>query len=169
MSSRTVGSQRPTPRTDVLRRDWDALAAGYDRFVTPFTFELAEELVAGLGLRPGLRVLDVACGTGAFAIAAGRGGAQVVAVDLAGEMIERLHVRARARGLSIDGRVMDGQALAFDDRTFDVAASLHGVSAFPDVAGGVRELARVTRPGGRVVVAGYGAPRRAELLAFFLG
>jgi SAM-dependent methyltransferase len=64
---------------------------------------------------------------------------------------------------------MDGMALEFPDDAFDVSASLNGVSVFPDLAGGLAELVRVTRPGGRVVVGAFGAFPRAELIAFFVG
>lgn len=155
--------------TQVIRAAWDTIAPGYDRFATPFAVDLAERLLARIDLRPGMRVLDVATGTGAVAITAARRGAEVVGVDLSAAMIERLLARAeRARLSNLEGRVMDGQALDLDDDTFDVAVSLHGVSLFPDVAAGLRELARVTRPGGRVLVGAFGASGQVEFLAFHL-
>ena len=64
---------------------------------------------------------------------------------------------------------MDGHALQFDDDTFDLAASQHGVSLFPDIDCGLRELVRVTRPGGRVLIVAFGPLHKAEFLTFFFG
>ena len=158
------------PSTEQIRGAWDALAGGFDRFVTPETMALGEEVVRRIGLRPGTRVLDVAAGSGALSIPAARAGADVVATDLAPAMIERLDARARAEGLSsLRGRVMDGQALDLDADTFEVAVSMNGVSLFPDMARGLAELVRVTRPGGRVVIVAFGPIEKVEFIAFVIG
>ena len=95
--------------------------------------------------------LDVGAGSGALAIPAAQRGADVLAIDLAPTMIERLG--ARARGLpNLRGRVMDGGHLGLSDNSFDVAASVNGVTLFPDVSAGIAKMVRVTKPGGRVVV-----------------
>jgi ubiquinone/menaquinone biosynthesis C-methylase UbiE len=159
-----------TPTQDQIRGAWDAVAAGFDEFVTPQTLRLGEEIVGRLGLEPGMRFLDVATGSGALALPAARLGAQVVAVDIAPTMIERLRTRADVEGLpNLDGQVMNGQALELDDGTFDVSASLNGVSLFPDLAGGLAELVRVTKPGGRVLIAAFGPLPKAEFIALFFG
>jgi ubiquinone/menaquinone biosynthesis C-methylase UbiE len=158
------------PTQEQVRAAWDTLAAGFDEYMTPLTMQVGEEIVDRAGIQPGSRLLDVAAGSGAVALAAARVAAQVVATDIAPGMIEALRARANAAGLSnLDARVMDGMALEFPDDTFDVSASLNGVSVFPDLAGGLAELVRVTRPGGRVVVGAFGAFPRAELIAFFVG
>src|SRR5690606_35021802 len=91
---------------------WDAIASGYDTFVTEPGMPSAEDALLRAGLRAGMRVLDVASGSGALSIPAARHGAQVVAADLSPVMIERLNARARAEGLTnLEGRVMDGHAL----------------------------------------------------------
>jgi ubiquinone/menaquinone biosynthesis C-methylase UbiE len=158
------------PTTEQIRGAWDSLAPGFDQYVTPRNLPFGDEVLQRVDLRPGIRFLDVACGTGAFAVPAARRGADVVAVDLSPAMIEQLTQRARAAGLgNIDGRVMDGLALEFGNDTFDVTASLNGISLFPDLDRGLREAVRVTKPGGQVLVAGFGAPQRAEFLGFFMG
>ena len=63
---------------------------------------------------------------------------------------------------------MDGQALDLDADTFDVAVSMNGVSLFPDMAQGLAELVRVTRPGGRVVIAAFGPIEKVEFITFFI-
>lgn len=159
------------PTTEQARDVWDTLAPGFDLFTTPeWSMPFGEQALRRVDLRPGIRFLDVACGSGALAIPAARRGASVVAVDIAPAMIERLTARARAQGLSnIEGRVMNGEALALPDDAFDVAASQNGVSGLPDLKGALQEIVRVTRPGGRVLIVAFGAPQKAECLRFLLG
>ena len=154
-----------------IRNAWDSIAAGYDEFVTPSGgWALPEDALRRVGLRPGMRFLDVAAGSGALSIPAARLGAQVVAVDLTPAMIERLSARAQAEGLSnLEARVMDGHALELEDDAFDISGSQFGVMLFPDLPRGLRELARVTKPGGRVVIVAYGPPTNVEFLGFFTG
>lgn len=152
-----------------IRDGWDRLAARFDEHTTPLTMAFAAQLLDRLDIGPEVRMLDVACGSGALSIPAARRGAQVIGVDLAPAMIERLAARARAEGLdTVEARVMDGTALSFADATFDVAVSLNGVSLFPDVDGGLAEMARVLEPGGRAQVAAFGSPDTVEFLGYFL-
>jgi ubiquinone/menaquinone biosynthesis C-methylase UbiE len=149
---------------------WDAIAAGYDEFVTPTHMWLGNEALARAGIEPGLRFLDVAAGSGALSIPAARLGAQVVATDLSPAMVERLGARVRAEGLrDVETRVMDGHALEFEDDAFDIAGSQYGVMLFPDLPRALEEMARVTKPGGRVFLVVYGPPTRFEILGFFMG
>jgi ubiquinone/menaquinone biosynthesis C-methylase UbiE len=159
------------PTTEQVRDAWDALAPRFDRFTTQdWSMPFGEQALRSVDLRPGVRLLDVACGSGGLAIPAARRGADVVAVDIAPAMIDRLTARVQAEGLSnIVGRVMNGEALELPDDTFDVSASQNGVSMFPDLMGGLREIVRVTKPGGRVLIVAFGAPQKAEFLGFFLG
>jgi ubiquinone/menaquinone biosynthesis C-methylase UbiE len=158
-----------TQQLQQTRNAWDNIAAGYDKFVTP-RWALAEDVLARAGLRPGMRFLDVASGSGALSIPAARLGAQVLAVDLSPAMIRRLDARAREEGLTgLEGRVMDGHALELEDDAFDISGSQFGIMLFPDLPRGLRELVRVTRPGGRVLMVAYGPPAKIEFLTFFLG
>jgi ubiquinone/menaquinone biosynthesis C-methylase UbiE len=150
------------------RRAWDRVAPGYDEFVTPTYFGLGAEALRRAGIRPGVRLLDVAAGSGALSLAAARLGARVTAVDISPVMVERLGARARREGLDLDARVMDGHALELADGTFDMVASEFGVMLFPDLPQGLREMARVTRRGGRVVVVAFGSPGKIEFLHFFI-
>lgn len=151
------------------RAAWDAIAAGFDRFVTEPGMPVAEDALRRAGAAPGMRVLDVACGSGALALPAARLGARVLGVDISPEMIARLEARARAAGLAnVEGRVMDGHALDLPDDAFDIAGSQFGVMLFPDLPRGVREMTRVTRPGGRVVMVVFQHPSKIEFLQFFV-
>jgi ubiquinone/menaquinone biosynthesis C-methylase UbiE len=158
-----------TQELQQTREAWDGIAPGYDEFVTPTHMQLGSEGLRRAGLRHGMRFLDVAAGSGALSIPAARLGARVLATDLASVMLERLKARARAERLELETRVMDGHALELDDDTFDVSGSQFGVMLLPDMPRGVSELARVTRPGGRVLMTVFGAPERVEFFAFFLG
>lgn len=162
-----MATQAPT--TEQIRDAWDTLAPGFDDHVTPHNVQFGDRVLQGVDIGPGTRFLDVAAGSGALSIPAARRGADVLATDIAPTMVERLVSRAQAEGLTnLTGRVMDGQALDLDDDTFDVSASQHGVSLFPDLKGGLAELARVTKRGGRMVIVAFGPIQQAEFLGFFL-
>jgi SAM-dependent methyltransferase len=83
-------------------------------------------------------------------------------------MLKKLEARAREEGLDLETRVMDGHALELEDDVFDVAGSQFGVMLFPDMPRGIKELARVTKPGGRVLMTVYGAPQKIEFFSFFV-
>lgn len=159
-----------TQQQEYLREAWDAIAAGFDEFITPTNMRLAEMALQQAGVGPGMRVLDVAAGSGAVAIPAARLGARVLATDISPVMVEHLQARAHHEGLSsLEAQVMDGQALDIADDTFDVTASQFGIMLFPDLPQGLRELVRVTKPGGRGLIVAFGPPTKAEFLGFFLG
>jgi ubiquinone/menaquinone biosynthesis C-methylase UbiE len=159
----------PQISKDQTQTAWDGIAAGYDRTNTPSQMWLGGEGLRRAGLRAGMRFLDVAAGSGALSIPAARLGAQVLATDLSPAMLERLQRRARDEGLDVETRVMDGHELDLDDGGFDVAGSQFGVMLFPDMPRGISELARVVRPGGRVLMTAYGDPHEIEFLGFFVG
>jgi ubiquinone/menaquinone biosynthesis C-methylase UbiE len=147
---------------------WDEIAAGYDRTNTPSQMWVANEGLRRAGLSPGMRFLDVAAGSGALSIPAGRLGARVLATDLSPAMLKRLDRRAGDEGLTIETRVMDGHALDLDDDSFDLAGSQFGVMLFPDMPKGISEMTRVVEPGGRVLMNVYGDPHGIEFLGFFV-
>jgi ubiquinone/menaquinone biosynthesis C-methylase UbiE len=157
-----------TQEHEQTRVAWDEIAAGYDRTNTPSQMWLGNEGLRRAGLRPGMRFLDVAAGSGALSIPAARLGARVLATDLSPAMLERLERRAREERLTVETRVMDGQALELDDESFDMAGSQFGVMLFPDMPRGIKEMARVTKPGGRVLMTVYGNPHEIEFLGFFM-
>jgi ubiquinone/menaquinone biosynthesis C-methylase UbiE len=116
-----------------------------------------EELVKDLGITDGLEVLDLGCGDGTTALPAARLGARVVGVDIASNLVEAGNRRAAAEGLT-SCRFQEGDASDlrdFDDDSFDLVVSIFGAmfAAKPfDVA---REMVRVTRPGGRIVMGNW--------------
>jgi ubiquinone/menaquinone biosynthesis C-methylase UbiE len=100
-----------TEEQEQMRVAWDKVAAGYDEFVTPTYFSLGAEALRRAGLHPGMRLLDVASGSGAVSLSAARLGANVTSVDISPVMVERLKARARKEGIDLEARVMDGHAL----------------------------------------------------------
>lgn len=157
------------PQADQMRRAWDALADGYDTHVTPTHEPLANEALDHIDIRPGTRFLDVAAGSGALGLAAARRGADVLGIDISPGMIDRLNARARRAGLStLTGQVMDGHDLDLGNDSFDAAGSMLGVMLFPDLPRGLSEMARVTKPGGKVLVVTFGPPAQVEFLGFVM-
>ncbi|MDX6438741.1 MAG: hypothetical protein QOF45_1324 [Gaiellaceae bacterium] len=126
----------------------------YER-ITDLLTESQEGLVAALEPQAGEKWLDVATGTGAVARMAARAGAEVTGVDLAPDLIETARDQTQAKGLSVRFDVGDAEALPYEDASFDVVVSTFGVMFAPDHAAVARELARVTRPGGRLGLANW--------------
>lgn len=153
-----------------MQAAWDHIAEGYDTYVTPtHDWRLPKNALKRAGLIGGMRFLDVASGSGALSIPAARLGAQVTAVDLSSEMIRLLNKRAKEEGLSnLEGKVMDGHALEFEDNSFDISGSQFGVMLFPDLPQGLFEMVRVTKRGGKVLIIAYRAPNKVEFLTYFL-
>lgn len=148
---------------------WDAIAPGYDEYVAPGEAALANEALRLVGLKRGERFLDVAAGPGGLSLPAARIGAKVLATDWSPAMIERFEARVRDEGLSdAEGRVMDAHDLKIEDDTFDVSGSQFGVMLVPDQPLALREMVRVTKPGGRVLLIAYGSPADFEALQFFI-
>lgn len=151
------------------RAAWDRIARGYDRTNTATQMWLANEGLRRVGLRSGMRFLDVAAGSGALSIPAARLGAEVLATDQSPVMLELLAARAHQEGQIIETRVMDGHALELPDDRFDVVGSQFGVMLFPDMPKGIREMVRVARPGGAVLLHAYGEPHHVDFLGFLVG
>ena len=167
--STSHGEATTTEEHNAPPEAWDAIADGYDRYVAPKELHLANEALRLVGLEPGERFLDVAAGTGGLSLPAARLGAQVLATDWSPAMIGRFEERVSEEGLSkAEGRVMDCHALDLPDDSFDVTGSQFGVMLVPDQPGALREMVRVTRPGGRVLVIAYGSPAELEFLQFFI-
>jgi demethylmenaquinone methyltransferase/2-methoxy-6-polyprenyl-1,4-benzoquinol methylase len=126
---------RITPVYDLMNR---VMTAGLDRRWR----RLAAEAV----VRPGNRVVDVCCGTGDLALAALAAGGRVTGLDFSERMLER----ARRKSAAVEWIRGDALALPFPDSSFDCATVGFGVRNLADLAGGLSELRRVLRPGGRL-------------------
>jgi demethylmenaquinone methyltransferase / 2-methoxy-6-polyprenyl-1,4-benzoquinol methylase len=160
-----------------VRAMFERIAGVYDAMNTAMTAGLhhrwrarAADLAA---IGPGSHVLDVATGTGDLALELARrvspGGA-VVGSDFAEAMLARARAKAAALGAgAVRPRFEAGDALAlpYADSSFDAATVAFGVRNFSDLSRGLGEMARVVRPGGRVVVLELTTPTRAPLSLFY--
>ena len=133
------------------RRMW--ALGDYHRFATQLVWSVGPVLVEAAGVRPGMRVLDVAAGTGNVALRAAEAGADVVASDLTPESLEA--GRRAAGGLAVEWVEADAEALPFADGEFDVVTSAFGAIFAADQRAVARELQRVCRPGGTIVMANF--------------
>jgi SAM-dependent methyltransferase len=122
----------------------------YDAVATHVIPALGPVLVERTGIQPGDRVLDIAAGSGNASLPAARVGAQVVASDLTPELLEHGREHAASQGLDIEWHEGDAERLPYDDASFDVTMSLVGIMFAPHHQESADELARVTRPGGRI-------------------
>jgi demethylmenaquinone methyltransferase / 2-methoxy-6-polyprenyl-1,4-benzoquinol methylase len=135
-----------------VRTMFDRIAPVYDLMNRVMTLVLDQRwrrLTAQTAVRPGDRVLDACCGTGDLALADLRAGAErVVGLDFSEPMLER----ARRKSADVEWVAGDMMALPFGDAEFDAVTVGFGVRNVDDLAAGIRELRRVTRPGGRLGV-----------------
>ena len=144
---------------------WNQHIDLYQSVFEPLTDQFAGAALAAMKPAAGDRLLDCAAGTGGAAILAARAGAKVAAIDAASAMVTRIASRAEAAGLSISTACMDAQALDFPDDCFELSLSILGIILCPDPIAALRELARVTRPGGRIALVTWTEPESYELAA----
>jgi SAM-dependent methyltransferase len=120
-----------------------------------YSSDSAEEFIDRLNIQPGMRVLDVACGTGNLAIPAARKGAQVTGVDIAPNLLEQARARATAEKLPAVFTEGDAEQLNLPDAQFDVVMTMFGAMFAPRPEVVAAELARVCRPGGIIAMANW--------------
>jgi SAM-dependent methyltransferase len=122
----------------------------YPSMVETFLLPLGPRLVEACEIGPGMRVLDVAAGTGNASIPAAASGATVVASDLTPELFEAGRARAAAEGVELEWAEADAEDLPFEDASFDVVISSIGVMFAPHHQAAADQLVRVCRPGGKI-------------------
>ena len=130
------------------RKMW--ASGDYPSMVETFLLPLGPRLVEACGIGPGMRVLDVAAGTGNAAIPAAERGAEVTASDLTPELFEAGRERAASAGVEMDWVEADAERLPFEDGSFDVVISSIGAMFAPRHEAVADELVRVCRPGGTI-------------------
>jgi ubiquinone/menaquinone biosynthesis C-methylase UbiE len=137
--------------TELKARHRAMWASGdYPSMVETFLLPLGPRLVDACGIGPGMRVLDVAAGTGNASIPAAQRGAHVTASDLTPELLDAGRQRPEAAGLELEWVTADAERLPFDDESFDVVMSAIGVMFAPHHQIAADELVRVCRPGGTI-------------------
>jgi SAM-dependent methyltransferase len=131
--------------------------------------ESGEALVQRIGIRQGIRVLDVGCGDGTTAIPAARTGADVLGVDIARNLVDAGNKRAAEQGLT-NLKFQQGDATNLEgipDQTFDLTMSVFGAMFAPKPFDVAKEMVRVTKPGGRIVMGNW-IPNDPTLVAQIL-
>jgi len=139
----------------------DALPAGYRAWrgttLGEITDALEQRLLLELiGAPAGLEILDVGCGDGALAITLGKRGARVTGIDASPQLIESARKRAHGEGEPIAFDVAEAQALPFASGSFDVVVAVTVLCLLEDAGAALREMARVLRPGGRLIIGELG-------------
>lgn len=156
------------PKKENIRTMFDSIASDYDRLNHILSLDIdkgwrkkAVREIAGSGLR--MDILDVACGTGDFAIAIARAASpesHVTGLDLSEGMMEIGRKKVHAAGL--DGRISmeqgDCEQMNFPDGTFDRVSAAFGVRNFEHLEKGLREMLRVLKPGGKTVILELSVP-----------
>lgn len=151
-----------------VRRMFDGVAKRYDITNSVLTAGIdaqwRRDSLAAVDPRPGERILDLAAGTGVSSTAFAEAGAQVVPCDFSiGMLAEGKKVRPELPFVA-----GDGTRLPFADDTFDAVLVSFGIRNFVDPVAGLREMARVTRPGGRVVVCEFSTPTWAPFRVAYM-
>jgi len=145
-----AAASEPNPNKALWEKgDFTRLAA--------FMRDSGEDLVASLGITPGLDVLDLGCGDGTTAVPEAQLGATVLGVDIASNLVTAGNERAKALGLT-NLRFREGDASdlnELDDDSFDLVVSIFGAMFAPRPADVAKEVVRVTRSGGRIVMGNW--------------
>lgn len=143
---------------------WGARARDFAERLEQLGLPLLGAALDAALITPGSRVLDAGSGAGLLAVLASFRGARVTALDASAPLLEI----ARERLPSADIRQGDLEALPFDEASFDAVIAVNSVFYATDIGNAIRELKRVVRPGGRVVITVWGSPDRCELLSEIL-
>jgi ubiquinone/menaquinone biosynthesis C-methylase UbiE len=145
-----------TPEMETLKTKLKAtwISGDFDKIAASFA-DGAAEFVERLNLKPGMSVLDVACGTGNQSIPAAQTGADVTGVDIAPNLIEQARKHAVDKGLKIRFDEGDAENLPYTNANFDVVMTMFGAMFAPRPELVADELVRVCRPGGLIVMANW--------------
>jgi ubiquinone/menaquinone biosynthesis C-methylase UbiE len=123
--------------------------------IAQYSEPVAEQFIARRAITPGMRVLDVACGTGNLAIPAAKAGAIVTGVDIVPNLLEQARARAQREGVQVQFDEGDAEHLPYPDASFDLIVSMCGAMFAPRPARVAAELVRVCRPGGHIAMANW--------------
>ena len=166
----------PGAYKETTRAQWQEAAEAWNRWgptLEQWLGEATEVMLDQAQIGEGAQVLDLAAGAGGQTLAAARrvgSSGRVVATDISPEILTYAANAAREAGLeNVETREMDGEALAFEDDSFDAVISRVGLIYFPDQQGALREIHRVLRPGGRLSAIVYSTADRNQFFSIPVG
>lgn len=145
------------PQTNLINPNKQLWEKGDFTRIAETMRESGATLVARVGITPGMNVLDLGCGDGTTAIPAAKLGATVLGVDIARNLVEAGNTRAKEQHLA-DCTFQEGDATNLKDlgdRRFDLTLSIFGAMFAPKPFDVAREMVRVTRPGGRIIMGNW--------------
>jgi ubiquinone/menaquinone biosynthesis C-methylase UbiE len=160
---------------DKQKASWNQFSAGWkkwDGLVMDFVKPVADEIIQLLHPQNNDLILDVASGTGepGLTIASLLKGGKVILTDLAEDMLKVARENAAQRGITnIETLVCDVSELPFEDNSFDAVSCRFGFMFFPDMLLATKELARVLKPGGRMVTAVWNVPEKNFWVSAIMG
>ena len=168
---------RPDDKRRYVRRLFDTIADRYDLITVLLSFGCDQRwkarAIEACGVRPGDRVIDLACGTGDLAYLAAGAGARVTGLDITGRMIALARRKAgsrRERAISAPNWIVgDMGALPVASGAFDAVTTGYGLRNVPDLPRAIAEIHRVLRPGGRFVSLDFDRPESRWLRGVYLG
>ena len=167
-----VSLSDPDLKRRYVRRLFSTIADRYDLITRALSYgrdaAWKRRLVSLSGARPGVRALDLACGTGDIAFALQRRGCRVVGVDVTVRMIEIARRKATKSVPSVTFLVGDMMALPFADGAVDLVTIGYGMRNVPQIQPAIDEIRRVLRPGGAVLALDFDRPDRALLRSIYL-
>lgn len=161
----------PTPPSPLsVVGPWDLVSEGYAAEAGPVMGPFARDAIELVNPERTARVLDVAAGSGILTLEVASRVASVDAIDFSPGMLAKLEAARKQRGIeNVTAQLADGQALPFEEGTFDAGFSMFGLMFFPDRLKGFRELHRVLKPGARAAVSSWAPVDQSPLMIAMFG
>jgi ubiquinone/menaquinone biosynthesis methyltransferase len=162
----------PEAKRVYVRRLFATIADRYDFITVLLSYgqdrRWKRRIVDLARIRVGMRVLDLACGTGDIALAAAKRGGSVTGLDITERMVELACRRNVSEGQQVRFLVGDMTALPFGDEQFDVVTTGYGIRNVPEIEPAIREINRVLRPGGVLLSLDFNRPESRPVRAVYM-
>ena len=164
MSARPEATN-PKPSPLASPEPWNLVVEGYEEIGRKYLEQYSRSALAMLRYGPETKVIDVACGPGTTALLLAPAVRHVTCLDFSAAMLAQLRRNMAAiDATNVEVVEGDGQALPFEDSSFDIGVSMFGLMFFPDRAKGFSELYRVLVPGGQVLVSSWAPSDQSSMM-----